>query len=141
MARSSTSWHSVDIDTALLIHEAIIQRAGTKAGIRDFALLHSALERPKATYFGKDLYPNIFTKAAALLQSICLNHPFTDGNKRSAWAITHKFLWDNHCHLKSTRKEAADFMVMVDNHKPQIKVIASWLKSHSTPTSQEDLLR
>ena len=125
------NWRSVDIEVALRLHGLIIGRAGTKAGVRDFALLHSALERPKATYGGRDLYPTIFSKAASLLGSICLNHPFTDGNKRSAWTVTHKFLWDNGYHLKSNRKEAADFMVMVDNQKPDIKEISSWLKKHS----------
>ena len=126
------NWLSVDIEEVYKIHERIIARAGTIASVRDFALLHSAVERPKATYSGKDLYPSIFLKAAALLQSICLNHPFTDGNKRTAWAVTHKFLSDNGYHLISTRMEAADFMVFVDNSKPDIKYIASFLKSHST---------
>ena len=125
------NWQTVDIEEAYRIHEIIIARAGTIASVRDFALLHSALERPKATYAGQDLYPTVFAKAAALLQSVCLNHPFTDGNKRTAWTLTHKFLWDNGHHLKSTRKEAADFMVYVDNSKPEIKEISSWLKLHS----------
>ncbi|MBI5358482.1 type II toxin-antitoxin system death-on-curing family toxin [Candidatus Amesbacteria bacterium] len=124
------NWQTVDIEEAILIHEIIIKRAGTTAGVRDFALLHSALERPKATYAGKDLYPDIFSKAASLLQSICLNHPFTDGNKRTAWAVTHKFLWDNSYLLKSKSIEAADFMVYVDNLKPDIRQISAWLKSH-----------
>lgn len=126
------NWQSVDISQVIFIHQLIIKRAGTKAGVRDFALLHSALERPKATYGGQDLYPGIFIKAASLLQSLCLNHTFTDGNKRTAWTITHKFLWDNWHHLKSARLEAADFMVYVDNKKPELKEIASWLKSHSS---------
>lgn len=124
------NWQSVDIDQAILIHQLIIRRAGTKACVRDFALLHSALERPKATYDGQDLYPNIFIKAASLLQSLCLNHTFTDGNKRTAWTVTHKFLWDNGYHLRSVKLDAADFMVYVDNKKPELKQIASWLKTH-----------
>lgn len=127
------NWQSVDIGQAILIHEVIIKRAGTKAGVRDFALLYSALERPKANFAGRDLYPNVFIKAASLLESLCLNHPFTDGNKRTAWTITHKFLWDNGYHLKSNRKEAADFMIYLDNSKPELKEISSWLKSHSHP--------
>src|SRR3990167_7458123 len=110
----------VDIGQVYLIHQLIIRRAGTKAGIRDFTLLHSAVERPKATFQGKDLYPDIFSKAAALLQSLCLNHPFTDGNKRTAWTATHKFLWDNDYHLKSKKEEAANFMIWVDNSKPKV---------------------
>lgn len=124
------NWQAVDIGEVVRIHEIIIKRAGTIAGVRDFALLHSALERPKATFGGKYLYPDIFTKAAALLESLCLNHAFTDGNKRIAWTTTHKFLWDNEQHLKASSHEAADFMVMVDNSKPGIKIISFWLKSH-----------
>jgi len=130
MVRSSMNWQSVDIGQAVLIHQLIIKRAHTKAGVRDFALLHSALERPKATYGGQDLYPNIFAKAAGLLESLCQNHPFTDGNKRTSWTITHKFLWDNGYHLHAKRAEAVDFMVIVDNQKPDLIYISSWLKSH-----------
>lgn len=126
------NWQSVDIEEVYLIHSRIITRAKTKASVRDFSLLHSAIERPKATFSGKSLYPTIFLKAAAMLQSLCLNHPFTDGNKRTAWAVTHKFLWDNNFHLKSNKKDAANFMVYVDNSKPDIKLIAAWLKTHCT---------
>lgn len=125
------NWQYVDIDEVYKIHRSVINRAGTTASVRDFALLHSAIERPKATYSGKDLYPDVFAKAASLLQSICLNHPFTDGNKRTAWAATHRFLWLNGYHLRSNRIEAADFMVSVDNSKPSILKISSWLKKHS----------
>ena len=124
----------VDIKEAYWIHELIIIRAGTKAGIRDFTLLHSAIERPKATFGGRDMYETIFDKAAALLQSLCMNHPFTDGNKRTSWAVTHKFLWDNVYRLVTVKKEAADFMVRVDNEKLELPEISSWLKKHSKKT-------
>ena len=120
----------LDIEEAYAIHEAIISRAGTKAGVRDFSLLHSAVERPKATFTGRSLYPTLFAMAAALLQSLCMNHPFTDGNKRTAWATTKRFLWLNGYYLKAKPTEGADFMVMVDNEKPDLKAIASWLRSH-----------
>lgn len=129
------NWQYVEIDEVYLIHQAIIKRAGTKATIRDFALLHSAVERPKATYSGSDLYPTLFAKAASLLQSLCLNHPFSDGNKRTAYASTHRFLWLNGYHLQSQSKEAADFMVYVDNSKPPLFKIASWIGRHSTSIS------
>lgn len=125
------NWQSVDIEEVYKVHEIIIKRAGTIALVRDFGLLHSAIERPKATYLGRDLYPTIFSKAASLLQSICLNHPFTDGNKRTAWTITHKFLWDNGYQIHSSVSGAVEFMLMVDNSKPDIAYISKWLKSHS----------
>ena len=122
----------LDITEVHEMHRAIIDRSGGTAGVRDFALLHSAVERPKATFGGVDLYPNIWAKAASLLQSLCLNHAFTDGNKRTAWGSTKRFLWLNGYHLRAKPKEGADFMVYVDNKKPDIKEIVSWIKSHST---------
>lgn len=122
----------LDIEEVYRIHEAIINRAGTKAGVRDFSLLHSAVERCKATFNGQPLYPTIFSMAAALLQSLCMNHPFTDGNKRTAWGTTKRFLWMNGLHLMVKPHEGADFMVHVDNEKPDLTEIASWLKSHCT---------
>ena len=120
----------IDIEEVYKIHEAIVAHAGTKAAVRDFTLLHSAIERPKATFGGQALYPTVFAMAAALLQSLCMNHPFTDGNKRTAWGSTKRFLWINGYHLVAKSHEAADFMVHVDNQKPDLKEIASWLKSH-----------
>lgn len=124
------NWQYVEIDEVYEVHEAIIKRARTKAAVRDFSLLHSAIERPKATYMGQDLYPTVFLKAAALLQSLCMNHPFTDGNKRTAWMSTKRFLHVNKYHLKAERIEAGDFMVWVDNQKPDLPKIVSWLKKH-----------
>lgn len=124
--------HHVDIARVLELHEAIIKRAKTKAGVRDFALLHSAVERPKATFEGQDLYPTLWAKAAALMHSLTMNHPFTDGNKRTSWATTSLFLWINGYRLRSHSIEAADFMERVDNEKPDLKEIAAWLKEHCT---------
>ncbi|MDO8429094.1 MAG: type II toxin-antitoxin system death-on-curing family toxin [Candidatus Daviesbacteria bacterium] len=125
------SWQTVDILEVIEIHQAIIQRAKTKGSVRDFSLLHSAVERPNASFQGQDLYPTIFLKASALLQSLCLNHPFTDGNKRTAWMATKRFLAINGYHLKADRKAAADFMVWVDNGKPELSKISSWLRRYS----------
>lgn len=121
----------VDIVEVYEIHRAVINQAKTKASVRDFSLLHSAVERPKATFEGADLYPTVFTKAAALLQSICLNHAFSNGNKRTAWLATKRFLYLNGYHLRSEVKDAVGFMIYVDNQKPTLLKISSWLKSHS----------
>lgn len=121
----------VEIDEIYLMHEAILRISKGKGGVRDFTLLHSAVERPKATFDGVDLYPTIWAKAASLLHSLCMNHAFTDGNKRTAWGATKRFLWLNGYHLQAKIKEGADFMVHVDNGKPPLPEIASWLKTHS----------
>lgn len=122
------------------MHEAILKASGGKGGVRDFALLHSAVERPKATFGGIDLYPTLWTKAASILQSLCLNHAFTDGNKRTAWAATKRFLWLNGYHLHAEVKDAADFIVFVDNEKPELKYIASWLTRHSRKVTRQKFI-
>ena len=68
---------------------------GSTPHLRDAGLLDSACHRPSATVFGEDAYPTLILKAAALLHSLTANHPFIDGNKRTAWLATVVFLRDN----------------------------------------------
>src|SRR5581483_3316993 len=65
---------------------------GERPPIRDLGLLGSAAARPAASAFGQDAYPEIWSKAAALLQSLVKNHPLVDGNKRLGWLATAVFL-------------------------------------------------
>lgn len=65
---------------------------GNPPPFRDMGLLGSAAARPQTTVFGGDAYPDIWTKAAALLQSVVKNHPLIDGNKRLGWLSTAVFL-------------------------------------------------
>ena len=123
-----TKYFTLDIEQVLYIHERIIERAGGKQGIRDFALLHSALERCKATYGGEDLYPTLFHKAAALLHSLVMNHAFLDGNKRTAFAIMTRFLNTNGCQIMASQDEIVQMCVAVDNDGWQINDIILWLE-------------
>ena len=125
------NYRYVNIDEVYAIHEALIKKAGTKASVRDFSLLHSAVERPKATFNNQDLYPDVFVKAGALLQSLCMNHPFTDGNKRTSWLSAKRALFINGYCLVAKVKSAVEFMVAVDNEKLDLKIISFWLKKHS----------
>jgi len=68
---------------------------GSTPHLRDAGLLDSACHRPAASAFGEDAYPTLLLKAAALLHSLTANHPFIDGNKRTAWLATVVFLRDN----------------------------------------------
>lgn len=74
------------------VQEIMAITLGSPAIVRDFGLLLSALERPRATLFGQDAYPALFDKAGALLHSLARNHSFQDGNKRAAWACAIVFL-------------------------------------------------
>ena len=63
--------------------------------VADYGLLEAAVARPRATAYGLDAYPDLYTKAAALLQSLARNHALVDGNKRTAWAAAWTFLHIN----------------------------------------------
>ncbi|MET8727678.1 Fic family protein [Streptomyces parvus] len=69
----------------------LAERLGA-AEVRDYGLLESALARPQASVFGQDAYPDVWQKAAALMESLARNHGLVDGNKRIAWYATWVFL-------------------------------------------------
>ncbi|WP_433292415.1 type II toxin-antitoxin system death-on-curing family toxin [Pseudonocardia sp. CA-142604] len=73
--------------------------------VSDYGLLESVLARPQATVFGKDAYPSLHGKAAALLQSLVSNHGLVDGNKRLGWLATATFLWINGYDVVATDDE------------------------------------
>jgi death-on-curing protein len=72
---------------------AVAERLGV--AVRDPGLVESTVARPRSTVFGADAYPDLWTKAAALLQSLTRNHPFVDGNKRIGWIAATAFLTVN----------------------------------------------
>ncbi|MEM8904564.1 MAG: type II toxin-antitoxin system death-on-curing family toxin [Actinomycetota bacterium] len=79
----------LDLDDLLLLATGLL---GDPAPVRDLGLLGAAAARPQATAFGQDAYADIWTKAAALLQSVVKNHPLIDGNKRLGWVACAVFL-------------------------------------------------
>jgi death-on-curing protein len=79
----------LDLDDLLALAERLL---GSAAPVRDVGLLGSAVARPQTSAFGEDAYPDVWTKAAALLQSIVKDHPLVDGNKRLGWLATAVFL-------------------------------------------------
>ena len=78
-------------DDILEIHKRSIEDYGGSQGIRDASLLESAIARPFQTFEEKDLYPTFYEKAAALGESLIINHPFVDGNKRTGMAAMYAF--------------------------------------------------
>ena len=85
---------------------------GDPAPIRDIGLLGSAAARPQTTAFGEDAYPELITKAAALLQSIVNNHALVDGNKRLGWLATAVFLELNGVKASRTSNDDVYELVM-----------------------------
>ena len=86
---------------------------GGEPPVRDLGLLEAAVARPRATAFGADAYPDLDTKAAALLHSLARNHPLVDGNKRLALAAAIAFYGINGHRLTLTNSEAYDLVIEV----------------------------
>ena len=74
-------------EEAISIHDQLLRASGGAFGLRDKNGLESALGRPFMTFGGSDLYPEPVDKAAAIMESIIMNHPFLDGNKRTGYAL------------------------------------------------------
>lgn len=115
----------------LYIHDQAVKQFGGSFGVRDLGLIESAVARPESSFDGNDLYTSIFDKAAALLQSLLKNHPFVDGNKRTALISAGLFLRINGSILINTHKEEVSFGVSVDNQNLSLEEISKWLKTHS----------
>ena len=124
----------VPLEDIIFIHEAIIDTIGGKGGIRDFTLLHSAIFRPQSSFGGKDLYSSFFDKAASLTHSLLVNHPFNDGNKRTALASCERFLNINGIEIAASQKEKIQFTLDIESKKFNLESIAKWLKAHSRKT-------
>ena len=129
MKRSKFKYLSVT--QVLYIHNQMIKQFGGSAGIRDIGLVESALGRPNTSFDGQDLYTDIFGKAAALLQSLLKNHPFVDGNKRTALTSAGLFLRINGWILINNHEKEVEFGVKVDNENLTLEQISKWLREHS----------
>jgi death-on-curing protein len=121
----------------LLVHARLIQRTGGSSGVRDLGLLESALARPRATFDQQELYPDLWTKAAALMHSVIRNHPFVDGNKRTALTATGLFLRLNGQMLSATNEEALEFTRRAAIGSVETNEIARWLEEHSQPAKDD----
>lgn len=113
------------LQETLELHEQLVHRFGGSAGVLDMGLLESALIRPQTGY-----YETLSLQAAALLQSLCQNHCFVDGNKRVAFACTAIFLRMNGYRLSITPDDGESFLIdHVIQKRIAIEAIASWLES------------
>ena len=118
-------------EQVLFIHSRIIDETGGMHGIRDLGLLESAVSRPHATLTNKYLYPTSFHKAAALMESLIKNHPFIDGNKRTAITSAGIFLQINGYLLKASHNELVDFAIAVATGQADFAYMVAWFKKHT----------
>ena len=119
------------VQEALFIHFQVIERFGGMHGVLNLAGLGSAVARPQATIEGDDLYASVLEKAAVLLHSLVLNHPFHDGNKRTAFTALGLFLHFNDMTLESSRTDAENLVVYVADTHVAVETIVDGLQSHT----------
>ena len=120
----------LDLDDLLTLATALL---GDPPPIRDIGLLGSAVARPQTIAFGTDAYPDIWAKAAALLQSVVNNHALVDGNKRLGWLATAVFLELNGLSIADADNDAVyDFVINVATNNPSIAEITATLRVLST---------
>lgn len=118
-------------EQVLFIHARLIAETGGAHGVLDLGMLLSAVARPQATFDGRDLYPDLFSKAAALLESLIGNHAFVDGNKRTAITAVGVFLQLNGYRMTSSNHELVDFTLQCAQHLLPLNQMVGWIENHS----------
>lgn len=120
----------LSLDEAIAIHERLIERFGGTSGIRDLGLLESALFRPQTGY-----YKDVAELAAALFESLILNHAFVDGNKRVAFFITDAFLRLNGWKLSVESDAAHSFIVgSLERGACNYQALLPWIRESLSKT-------
>lgn len=111
-------------DEVLAIHVRLIERFGGDEGVRDLGLVESALYRPQSGY-----YNDLSAMAAALFESLIMNHPFIDGNKRVAFFVTDVFLRMNGWYLDIDDEEAHTFLIgLIETSKCDFDNLRPWIE-------------
>ena len=120
----------ISIKEVEIIHNILIDKFGGSKGIRDIGLLESTLARPFATFDDNDLYPNPTEKASAILESIVINHPFIDGNKRTAYTLMRLILLENGLDIFASQESKYDLVISASTGKFRFDEIKNWIQSN-----------
>ena len=109
----------------MLMHGILIHQFGGHAGLRDEGALEAALYRPQSGY-----YPDLVSQAAALFESLAINHPFIDGNKRIAFAVMDTFLRSKNMRINAKPKDIYKKIIqMFEEKELRHEVVDTWLRS------------
>jgi death-on-curing protein len=123
----------ISLEQLVWMHTVAVTEFGGSNGIRDRGLLESALARPSASFGGKNLYDTPFKPAAALAESLVLNHGFVDGNKRTAMYAMAAWLEREGYLVEAARGQLRDLALSIASHDLDSAQIATWLAQRSKP--------
>lgn len=126
---------SLTLEQILQLHALVLVKDGGADGVRDVGRLEAVVSTQHQVVFGEELYATVFAKAAALIRGIIGDHPFTDGNKRTAMLAGLTLLEVNGYNFTAQRGELESFAVRVATDHLDIDAIADWLKRHSRDVS------
>lgn len=113
------------------LHERLNQQFWGASGLRDMAALEAALARPLATFGGEELYASPLEKIAALTDSLVKNHPFLEGNMRTAYVLMRVLLLESSLNLEAPEEERHNFMLDIATSRADYEQIVKWLKQHT----------
>lgn len=116
----------------LILHRKSIEDFGGAHGVRDMGLLESAIARPFQTFGGEQLYPTLFEKAAALGQSLIVNHPFCDGNKRTGMLAMASLIISSKRRFTASSDKLYNFIINISTGTISFEEIVEWLKENTT---------
>ena len=122
--------HMVAIDEEFCEYGKQVRYSEEMRGIKDVNLFKSAVYEPQQSFDGKDLYPDILSKASCYLRSLAMNHPFYDGNKRTALLSTVIFLEMNGYRVTGTNEELYDLVKTIVEEKDNIEQIKSKIEPY-----------
>lgn len=120
----------LSLEHLLEIHALVVDATGGSMGLRDLGRLEAAIAAQTQNVFGEELYPGTIDKVAAIIRGIVADHPFVDGNKRTAMLAGLTLLEINHIHFRAAPGEIEDFAVQIATEKLDIPAIVSWLQEH-----------
>jgi len=126
------NYKHVSLEEILRLHFQVIEDFGGSHGVRDESRLKSVAQAPGQIVFGEEQYPSLYKKAAVYLRNIIGDHPFGDGNKRTALTVCGIFLARNGITLTANPKDLEIFTVNIATHHLKIDEIAKWLDVHSS---------
>jgi death-on-curing protein len=126
----------IELQDVINIHNILIDKFGGSKGVRDHGSLESGLSRPFATFENHDLYPTPSDKAAAILESILINHPFIDGNKRTAYVLMRLILLNYGFDILANQDDKYKMVISASKGDIRFDGIKNWIEIRLTKKNE-----